>query len=119
MDRDAAPDIGDLFTHDGRLYRVDAWLKDMAMPEAPAWNRSPHRDRLGEILYEAQQRVGPDRKRVVFCIREEAEYVSGSGVAGCIVRVSDVTVTGRVDWPEDLFEYARQEAAHLVGRPVL
>jgi hypothetical protein len=113
------PDIGDLFTHDGQSYRVDGWLKDMAMPEAPAWDRSPHKDLISEILYEAQQKVGPNRTRVVFCVREEAQYVAASGIAGRIVRVEDVKVTGRVDWPEEMFDHLRHEAAHLIGRPVL
>lgn len=118
MSESIVPDIGDLFTYDGRGYRVTGWLKRMARPEPPAWDRSPHKDRLDDILYESQQRLGPDRERLMFCVREEAEYVGGAGVAGCIARVADVVVTGRVDWSEKELDHVRHEAACLVGRPV-
>jgi hypothetical protein len=113
------PDIGDTFTHNDRRYRVDGWLKRMARPEPPAWDRSPRKDMLDDLLYEAKQRVGPDRERLIGCVRKEAEYVSGYGIAGCIVRVADVRVTGRVAWFEAEFEHARHEAACMVGRPIL
>lgn len=114
-----APDVGDTFTHNDRRYRVDGWLKRMARPEPPAWDRSPHKDMLDDLLYESQQRLGPDRERLIGCVREEAEYVSGYGIAGCIVRVTDVRVTGRVDWSEAEFEHARHMAAYMVGRAIL
>lgn len=118
MDETIVPDIGDTFTYEGESFRVSGWLKRMARPEPPAWDRSPFKDVLDDLLYESQQRVGPDRERLMFCAREEAEYVSGTGIAGRIVRVSDVKVTGRVDWPEELFEHARHEANCLIGRPI-
>lgn len=118
MDEATVPDIGDLFTYEGESFRVSGWLKRMARPEPPAWDRSPLKDVLDDLLYDSQQRIGPDHERLMFCIRGEAEYVSASGIAGRVVRVADVKVTGRVNWSEELFDHARHEAACLVGRPV-
>jgi hypothetical protein len=99
MDTDAVPDIGDLFEYDGHTFRVSGWLK-------PAARRLASRD------------VGPDRCPLVFCARDEAVYLSGSGVCGVIVRVTDVEVTGRVDWSEESFARAHKSAELLIGREV-
>lgn len=62
--------------------------------------------------------AGPDNVPLVVCRREEAEYVEGVGTCGIIVRVSDVHVTGRVPWPEELLASERQHAEMLVGEVV-
>jgi hypothetical protein len=113
-----APDVGALFNYRGRDYVVSGWLRQMAPPEPPASERSPLRDLINEVLYETQQQVGPDRVRVVFCVREDAEYVTGRGVAGCIARVADINVTGSARWSADQLADARRQAARLVGHAV-
>jgi hypothetical protein len=99
-----APDVGDLFEHDGQRFRVTSWLK--ALPEC------------ADLRESTQQRCGPDNKRLVWCTREDAEYVAGYGVCGIIVRVADVIVTGRVGWPEEVIDRERDQALMLVGKGV-
>jgi hypothetical protein len=114
-----APEIGALFHYRGNHYRVSAWLKTMPPPAEPAWHdRNVMRDLLDDLLYTTQQEVGPDRCRVVFCPREEAVYVSGVGVAGCIARMADIEVTGMVDWSPQQLAEARASAERLAGTPV-
>lgn len=91
------PDIGDRFVHDGHGYRVTAWLK---ATEA----------RTSSTL------AGPDRCAMEFCTREEAEYVGGYGVAGVLLRVADVRVSGRMPWSEEALNAARVNALALVGQ---
>ncbi|PPS89595.1 hypothetical protein [Streptomyces sp. MH60] len=114
----SAPDAGATFEHEGHTYRVDGWLKRMAPPEPPGGQRSPFADILGELLYETQQRTGPDRERLVFCTQDEAEYVSGYGVAGCIVRVRDVRVTGMVAWSPEEIRKHQERAVRMAGLTV-
>jgi hypothetical protein len=119
MREDPAPEIGATFTYRGRRYRVTGWLKPMPPKVEPAAHeRHFLRDLIDDLLYDAQQEVGPDRCKVVFCTREEAVYVSGAGVAGCLARISDIQVTGMVDWPPEYLAEARAYAERLAGTPV-
>ncbi len=94
------PDIGDTFTHHDARYRVSNWLKPQPNPRP------------------SSRRVGPDNVPLVFCVQDEAVYVSGSGVGGCIARIADITIDGRVDWSEETFERSRRSAAYLVGQEI-
>jgi hypothetical protein len=97
-----APDIGDVFTETDddwpipRTYVVKGWLK---------------RAERGE-------RHGPDRCPLMFCTREEAEYIAGNGVCGVIRRAGEVSVTGRVGWSDERIQHQRDLHAVLVGRPL-
>ena len=108
------PDVGDCFEHHGlchhqsgepcswdRSYRVTGWLK-----------RAP-------VKYpECYRAAGPDNVPLVFCVQDEAEYVSGYGTCGVIVRVSEVTVTGRVPWAEKTLAGERRMAELHIGTMV-
>lgn len=63
----------------------------------------------------AESKHGPDKCPLVFCSREEAEYVTGTGVCGVIVRVREVRVTGRVSWSEETLQSERDTARMLEG----
>jgi hypothetical protein len=101
-DRPYVPDIGDTFTEidEGwpipRGYRVEGWLKRT----------------------ERGRKVGPDNCPLVFCSREEAEYVSGYGICGVIRRVADVVIDGRVSWSEEHLKGHRRRFALLIGTSV-
>lgn len=145
---ETVPDVGDTFTEtrtwrvrrwrcqprwlrwpsrqfsDTHSYRVTAWLK--------RWERPPIDPNLTEREHElleglrrhldsqglGPQGYGPDNVPLVFCSRDEAEYVSGAGVAGTIARVTDITVTGRVDWESKALDAARDHAHLLIGERV-
>lgn len=94
------PDIGDTFDYDGHGFRVSGWLK-------PAPRRG-----------HATRDVGPDACPLMFCTRDEAVYVTASGVCVVIRRVADVEITGRVDWPAEQLAAARRGHECIVGREI-
>lgn len=85
------PDIGETFMVKDRWsahrYRVCAWMR---------------KDSRGQFQ---------------FCLRDNAEYICGSGVAGIIRPVADIVIDGKVSWPEAVIEEHRRQAVWLVGRP--
>ncbi len=98
------PDVGDTF-EDGEYpfrhrYRVSCWMK------------------RAKRQYGIAQDIGPDRCKLVFCLRDQAEYVSGSGVCGIIRRVEDIVIIGRVSWSEEWIEEGRRHAVWLAGQPI-
>lgn len=108
-------------------YRVNSWLK--AAPE-PKYDLDQDFDRwhddvmagktdfFNDILDSGARQVGPDKKRLQWCKREEAEYLSCSGVGGAIIRIEDAKVVGRVPWPENQIEELRSSALRKVGQLV-
>ena len=119
-----APDVGATFVStvapldngyvDKNEYRVTGWLKK-SPARAPVADPNDMRTLIQSILDDSQQEIGPDQVRLQWCSRKEAEYVTGSGVSGKIARLSDIKVTGRVNWPEKLIDEARQNAIRRIG----
>ncbi len=118
------PDVGaiveyglDGFGKNPATYRVSGWLKSAPPPAPPSDQDGPY-GFLRQMLYQTQQKVGPDSKRLKFCTREEAEYLNLVGVAGAIARVGEVKVVGRVSWDEETIDQERQQAIALAGRAI-
>lgn len=104
-------------------YRVDGWMCRRRPRLGPFDERTTlTREIIDEMVadgrMDAPRALGPDNVPLEFCRREEAEYVSGRGVAGTIQRVADVTVTGRVSWPEELIQNGRDHANRMAGEPL-
>jgi len=113
-----APDVGALveygmnsFRTGPGEYRVTAWLR-----AAPPPKLHPD-DFIGEILFEACQELRDARdgrkKRMQFCLREEATHVSLTGIGGTIAPIELCKVTGMVDWPEAQLAHDRAYAVRL------
>lgn len=101
------PDIGDRFTYKGEGYMVQGYLKDAPSPESlPMDHEMTFGDVLDALLYESSQQK-------VFCGREDADYVIGRGVAGCLAPVDEIVVTGRVSFD---VSHLRQTTKTLEGR---
>lgn len=98
-----------------RHYRVNSWLK--AAPEPKSTNSNSLSDTINSILDQGHRRFN-DNKRLMWCSREEAEYLSCSGVSGAIIPVRDAKVIGRVNWSEDQIESHRNQANQLIGKMV-
>ena len=110
-----APDVGALVeygtnsfgTEPGR-YRVSGWMR-----VAPPPKLHPD-DFIGSILFEACQELRDardgQRKRMQFCLREEATHLSLSGICGAIAPIEMCKVTGMVDWKLEHLEEARDSA---------
>ncbi len=99
------PAAGALFNYEGRKYRLNSWL-------CPVEPRQPSTDVIGQLLDEIEAEElakNPNAQRIKlrWCLPEEATYVSGSGVGGCVARLEDIEVVGMVAWSDaDLAEAA-------------
>lgn len=114
----AAPAIGALFTYDGAGFRVTGYLKEYV---APPIDTSTVTGRLiAEILAEEAAMRGnrPAPKRWRWCSREESTHVTGSGVCGCIAPITEIIVTGMVDWSAEELAQAEHEAKMLIGKMI-
>lgn len=85
---------GTLFRYKGQQYRLDGFLREMPQQE-PALGFLE--TLLAEIAAESQ-RPGRLRLRLRWCLPEQATYLSGSGVCGCVAPISEVEVVGVVSW---------------------
>jgi hypothetical protein len=113
-----APDVGALveygkdgFGKEPGRYRVDAWLR-----AAPTPKLDPH-DFIGKILFESCQELRDardgEKKRMQFCLREEATHLSLAGICGAIAPIELCKVTGMVDWDPKLLAQERESARRL------
>lgn len=82
------PNVGDTFRYDNHRFRVTGWLKKN------------------------------HREKYIHCHRSEAQFISGSGVCGVVLPVSEVVVDGRVNWPDERIAEERHRAERLVGAMV-
>lgn len=92
-----ALEAGARFTHQGRTFRLNSFLCEAT--------DSPPDDPFLAKLYaewdaedDAQVPSGMRRIKLRHCLPAEATYVSGSGICGCIVKISDIQVIGMVEW---------------------
>ncbi len=79
---------------------------------------------MKEILAEERAEMSPSelaRKereiKIIACTREEAEFVSGVGVAGIILRLEDVEITGRVTWDDRTIARYRRDYKPFTDYP--
>jgi hypothetical protein len=118
------PQIGDTFEYafayrSGHRERPERWrvscfFKRYVPPPLPP-DIAELFESIGMGFTPTARGAGPDSVPLVVCRREEAEYVEGVGTCGIIVRVSDVHVTGRVPWSEELLASVRHSAEVLIG----
>jgi len=94
-------------------YRVTSFYKTYVS------ERKTGNEMLDEIVAEIKKKEGVNmtateraRKdsmmKIVQCTREEAEFVGGAGVSGCIARLEDIIITGRVNWEDRTIARARR-----------
>ena len=109
------------FTHSWQRHswRVTGFYKTYVPPEVAEDLKEAIEDVrkvLAELDAEDQAKMTPSQRlraqqmtKIIQCPREEAEYVSGSGVAGTIRRLEDITITGRVNWEDRTIAQARRD----------
>jgi hypothetical protein len=118
IDIDLAPDLGvigegkpriaETFKYNNSSYRIDAFFK-LYTPE-PLDENCAHGRIMTKIAKEnAQTRDKNNEIQIIMCEREEAEFVEGVGVAGTIIPISEITITGRVKWDAVSIKKARDE----------
>ena len=101
-----APAVGTIFEYKDRRYRVKSWFKEIDVPRSDDW--------IDDILYDANHK-NKNGKNWQWCARKEATHVSGSGVGGCIAPISEIKITGRVNWSEDIFKEQEEHAIRQIG----
>jgi hypothetical protein len=106
-----------------RSYRVNSWMRRrQPRPEPQDEQSRLVREIMDKLIAEdpmyGPRCAGPDNVPLEWCRREDAEYVSGVGVAGVIARLSDITLTGRVSWDEETIDGYRDFANRLAGEPL-
>lgn len=104
------PDIGDIIQlrHDDyylgpQRWRVTGFMRTYTPP--PRKKPTSFADVLDELLED--QFLEKGKTRLQWCLRSEAEYVTGSGVAGCCHLISDIIKVGTVNWSRHQIEEAR------------
>lgn len=107
-------DIGELFEYRDNKYRVAAWLKDPPEPEPFTGNFEFLNELMNEFKKESEER---GEKRYQFCSREEAQYIEGHGIAGCIAPIDKIKRIGYyVNWPKKHIQEAIEDFKVLIGR---
>lgn len=102
--------ITDIFEHDGQRYRITGFMKEV---EIPIECRDVT-DVRSRITYDIAVRMNGGRtsvRRKMWCTAEEATLVSGAGVGGVLVPVSEIKVLGPVSWAQNAIEQARIDYA--------
>lgn len=105
---------GARFAYQGSNYRLNSFLCEVsAEPQVDPW--------LSDLFAEweaeeaAKVPIGMRRIKLRYCLPEEAEFVTGSGVCGCIAPIDEVELDGMVEWSEsELAEH--HERALAKGR---
>lgn len=105
--RTIAPVFGAIFEHAEKRYRVTGYMRRAVPP--------PESDWIAKILFDASQELTRDNVRLEWCPRANAEYVTGAGVAGCVVPVADVRVVGMVQWDKATLDTAEKASRALWG----
>ena len=123
-----APDIAIAFTRkpgttrfpDDHRYRVSGWMK-LVDPEAlKAEQAKLYRPGVGALLNGIliDSASKKDGKLMMWCTREEATHVTGTGVGGCTVPIDEIECHGYVNWDQETIDKARESALRLVGEYV-
>lgn len=101
-----APNAGSIFRRHGHEglhaeWRLRSWYKLV-----------PRKWPEDADLREFMQSMTPPPSALVFegCPQDEATHVSGSGVSGCLVPLSEIQVVGMVHWTTEELENAQKKA---------
>ena len=112
------PEIGaiveygtDSFGKKPARYRVQSYLCEATPLPRPSGNSTLDAI-IGEILAE-EATTQPNRKRLRWCLAEEATHVSLVGTAGTIAPIHQCKPVGMVSWSAALLEAARRHAYEL------
>jgi hypothetical protein len=93
-------------------WRVSGYMKATPRPKfADSFNGE-----LDELLFDSCREFTADKVRLMWCPREEAEYVTGSGVCGVIKRLDEIEITGMVAWSQEQIDEAERSSFRNHGR---
>lgn len=95
-------------------FDMDKVLSDDDEGEFDRWvdhQMAGARDGIADLVYSSARRFN-DGNRLMWCTREEAEYLS---CGSKIIKVGEGTIKGRVAWSDEVYASQRAQAARLVG----
>lgn len=100
---------GARFVHQGHDYRLNSFLCEVQ--EKPV----EHELLAGLFAqWDAEEAAstppGMRRIKLRYCLPQEASFVSGSGVAGCVVAIEEIELDGMVEWSEQQLAEHHAEA---------
>lgn len=110
-----APDIGVRFEYNDATFMVTGWLKTVVPPPGEPGDFDAM---LADLIYRAQQEVGPRKQKMVWCQRRSATHVAGRGVSGCIAPVDLIRVIGRVPIQKAEYDILRRTQMLRIGEIV-
>jgi hypothetical protein len=112
------PQIGECFQHNDHFYRVTGWVRLVKHEPLPTNTPDTEVNLANETVNEFMEKSGAfGRLREQWCLPEEATHVTGSGIAGCIVRIELVHWEGKiVNWSPEQLEADTQRAKKMAGR---
>lgn len=101
-------------------YRVTGFYKTYTPNHKP----DPMLDNImDDIIAKEREEMTPEQRerkdkmiRVISCLRDEAEFIGGSGVGGCISPLDDVIITGRVNWEDRTIARHRRDYNKRIER---
>jgi hypothetical protein len=105
-------------------YRVTAWLKSWKPPAPKMSEPNDHRAIFAAMLRNGlsstvrEFEVDGKMTRLVFCTREDAEFVEVVGACGLMFAIHEIEVVGKVSWSEDQIDQHRRQALMFVGEVV-
>ena len=97
------PDVGDLVEYGGNQYRVRGWMRKRHQPS----NIEVPHIIDGILFYDNPPEAVA---KLQWCYRDEAQFVALTGVAGAVAPIEQVRVVGKVTWPQEHIDEARQQA---------
>lgn len=100
---------GARFTHLGRQYRLNSFLCEMQ--ERPVEHELP----AGLFAeWDAEEAAslpaGMRRIKLRYCLPEEASFVTGSGVGGCVAAIEEIEIGEMVDWSQQQLTEHHEQA---------
>ena len=119
------PEIGDTFkivNPDSVLGSEHSWrctgYMKLVTPETMKYDEDKHGlgAMLNNLLIDSAQKK--DGKIMMWCAKEEATHVTGAGVCGCMEKLSDIEVTGRVPWDDEMIQSEIDQHERLIGQYV-
>lgn len=112
------PEICDRILYNDRKYRVDGYVREYD-PIAEMPEPQDEMDRITQDvvvkMINKEKEEGTYRTRYIWCEKEDATHVTGSGVAGCLAPISEVKIIGKVEWSEEAVQHQIDSHRRLIG----
>lgn len=123
--KEIAPDVAsiveyglDSFGQKPETYRVDGWLCEMpplVELDCGTPGSKTRQQITNTVIMKLRQENPPDpsKKRLRWCLREDATHLALSGICGAVAPVEKCKVIGVVNWDSSVIDEYRADAVAL------